>query len=523
MTVTGTAARVMTLAQSGRAVEALALAADSEAAISSAPAEERAGFWYSVAVAEHVAGRTVAQIEAADRCLDAATQADDQGWMSNALSMRAMAHARAGTVEAALLDLGKAEVALTGCEDPGLRCWAHTGLGYCYLELRLYELAEPHLQSALELDASPMPLREAHAIDLMNLAELHLRWADELERAHPHDGATEQVTRLRAAGHRRASEAATEAERVGAAGLLAACRAMALCARPEHDAEASLAELRAAYDSPDHVAYQGGRAALAGALARALWTLGRVDEAVAIAHRAAEHAAVAGDWQVAATASWLLVELQAEAGVPGAAAGRSYGRLLSGVLWQQRLATLHGANAALELERMQRDTALARRAATEDALTGVGNRRALDEALQSLRDEPPGRQGPVRATSLLLIDLDDFKAVNDTYGHAVGDAVLREVAAAIRSVARTGDLVARIGGDEFVVLAHNLDTVGALRLADRVTEAIADIERVPSAAGLRLSASVGAATATDPGALEDLLSRADAGMYDVKRVAGGVR
>ena len=216
---------------------------------------------------------------------------------------------------------------------------------------------------------------------------------------------------------------------------------------------------------------------------------------------------------------WLLVEMEAQSGIPGAAAGRDYGRLLSGVLWRQRLSTLAGARAALDVERLRHDTAAAQRAALEDPLTGFGNRRALDDALRQARLEDAVDLHP---TSLLLLDLDAFKAINDRHGHTVGDLVLRSAANAIRQAARAEDTVARLGGDEFVVLARGTDEEAGTRLAERVAQAVNGLEVTVPGGPLRLGASVGVRTTGADLTLEDLLEAADAAMYDVKRAARSV-
>jgi diguanylate cyclase (GGDEF)-like protein len=284
-----------------------------------------------------------------------------------------------------------------------------------------------------------------------------------------------------------------------------------------------LAELTDAFalaTSPD---YQGGRAVVGGALARALWRLGRRTEAIRVARESAAQSSVASDWQVAASAQWLLVEMEAKAGVPGAAAGRAYAGLLSRVLWQQRLSTLHGAQAALQVERLHRDKERAQQAANEDPLTGVGNRRVLDEALLAMRTDPPpvALAGPPTPCSLLVVDLDDFKVINDTYGHVVGDEVLRAVAMALRGVARADDLVVRLGGDEFVILAVGVDDEAGARLAQRVTDAVSSLVVGTAGGVIPLSASVGVASTADlagpAGDPVDLIRRADQSMYAVKR------
>jgi diguanylate cyclase (GGDEF)-like protein len=518
--LTTTAAQVMSLSIDGKVEDALALAEQGLVEGTGASPSEQSGLWYAICNVELVRGSVPGMLAAAERCISLAVESDNAGWTSCGLSVRALGLARQGLMEPALLDLARAEAELAACSDDALRCWAHTGLGYCYLELRLYELAQPHLERALELDASPIPLAEAPVVDLMNLVELHIRWADELERVHPYVGSDEDVETHRKIGHGYAERAVARAARLGRASLLATCRAMELTSRPRAAASDSLAELLEAFADEDTAEYQGGRAVAGTALARVLWSLGRRKQAVDVARTAVAHAETAGDWQVSASAQWLLVEMEAQSGVPGAATGRSYAGLLSKVLWQQRLSTLQGAQAALQLERVHRDKEVAQRAASEDPLTGVGNRRAIDEVLRSLQAEAagqvPGQPSVSSPLSLLVVDLNDFKRINDTYGHVVGDEVLRAVAMAIRGVARADDVVARLGGDEFVVLARGADQDAGARLAQRVSAAVDALSVGTRDGGITLSASVGVATASSGAEAALLLAEADQAMYAVK-------
>jgi diguanylate cyclase (GGDEF)-like protein/PAS domain S-box-containing protein len=155
------------------------------------------------------------------------------------------------------------------------------------------------------------------------------------------------------------------------------------------------------------------------------------------------------------------------------------------------------------------------RLALHDPLTGVGNRTLLDDRLtQALRTRD--RDGGVVA--VLFCDVDAFKAVNDSYGHGFGDILLGVVAARLTSAVRAGDTVARVGGDEFVVvsLLHDMRDADALLL--RVGESLGDAIHEPGGMGMPLSVSVGMAIADGPEwTAADLLDRADRQMYAVKR------
>jgi diguanylate cyclase (GGDEF)-like protein/PAS domain S-box-containing protein len=152
-----------------------------------------------------------------------------------------------------------------------------------------------------------------------------------------------------------------------------------------------------------------------------------------------------------------------------------------------------------------------REAALHDPLTGLPNRALLlDRVGQVL--EVQEREGVQSA--LLYCDLDGFKAINDTLGHAAGDAALVRMAATLGSLVRPGDTVARIGGDEFVVLCPGAaDTPVTSALVERITRALA----APVDGGPGLCASTGVAISRPGDTADTLLRRADAAMYRVKR------
>jgi diguanylate cyclase (GGDEF)-like protein len=155
-----------------------------------------------------------------------------------------------------------------------------------------------------------------------------------------------------------------------------------------------------------------------------------------------------------------------------------------------------------------------RRHALRDPLTGVGNRAALELRAD---EERRRRDGRLDGLTLVFVDLDGFKAINDTHGHAVGDDLLVQLGARLEGVVRSSDLVARLGGDEFVVLFSDVDTDGVDRLLRKVRGVFATPYRVGTGAHV-LSGSVGVSRAPEHGqTFSDLLHHADSAMYRVKR------
>lgn len=163
---------------------------------------------------------------------------------------------------------------------------------------------------------------------------------------------------------------------------------------------------------------------------------------------------------------------------------------------------------AFSRERTER--VLLDRIAHTDELTGLANRRhvlgAAQKELDRIAREP-------RPFSVLMLDVDHFKRVNDTLGHATGDEVLAGIAETLKLVVRAGDEVGRFGGEEFLVLAYGADTPMAERAAERMREAIAERTQVGVP---KVTASVGVATHVPGESLASLLARADAALYRAK-------
>jgi len=157
--------------------------------------------------------------------------------------------------------------------------------------------------------------------------------------------------------------------------------------------------------------------------------------------------------------------------------------------------------------------------ASEDGLTGLINHRAFQTRLEG---EVARTRRSGRPLCLMMIDLDDFRAVNNTYGHQAGDATLQAIAAAIRSSVRASDVAARYGGDEFAVILPETDIEEALDLAHRVLSALAAFQVLDSGVTIRTAASLGvAALPLHADTREELVRAADRAAYAAKRAGKG--
>lgn len=148
--------------------------------------------------------------------------------------------------------------------------------------------------------------------------------------------------------------------------------------------------------------------------------------------------------------------------------------------------------------------------AATDPLTGLANRRAVMEALRRDLARASRSGSPL---SLVMLDIDDFKAINDTFGHAEGDEVLRLCARCAKAVTRNGDLVGRIGGDEIVVLLPETDSARARAIGERIrSDLVASSQQRAHPTGL----SFGVATSAPSASAHALMAAADRAMYQDK-------
>ena len=182
---------------------------------------------------------------------------------------------------------------------------------------------------------------------------------------------------------------------------------------------------------------------------------------------------------------------------------------------ERRVVDIFCAHLSMLLDNLRAREKILRLAEIDD-LTGVPNRRFFRRQLNREIERARVYGVPL---SVLLIDVDDFKQINDTLGHLMGDVVLSELCGAVQEMLRTPDSISRFGGDEFAVLLPHTDAAGAVSVAERILQrvrelSVTDAENRP----IPCTVSIGVAqVGADDSAFSDIVRRADARLYDAKR------
>ena len=504
--------RMVAAAQAGAADEMLRAAEARMIEMVGSVEAGPAGLHFVRAVAFRVGEAYREAMAASTLMLAAADREKEPGWRSIALSLRARLRLTLGEsdiaeydIDAVLRDLTGADAAVAaGVDDPLIGSNAHIGIGNGYSLLRLHELADPHYTTAYDMALQADPASAVPAICQINLAEMHLEWALELYRVG--DVAEAEKHSMIAESHAILAGRAAPAGNAywhTVAGLLVGC------ARADGDDPAGAATQIRTYAGPVRA---DGRLEwwlfsmpfLAVALARS----GHRDEAFAVIEQAMAELPADAEWVTVAALTHTHTVLRAQAGPPELQVALRYGDILAGAMWRQRQRTLHTAETIRSYERLRAEHERVSRSADTDAVTGIPNRRAFDREL-ARRASGGGSTGN---STVLVVDLDNFKAHNDAYGHAAGDQALEAIAAALTGQVRTCDLVARTGGDEFCALLDGADREGAAEVAERMVRVVREL-------GLAVTVSIGVATGSDT-AIQEVLHCADRAMY-VAKGAGG--
>lgn len=404
-------------------------------------------------------------------------------------------------------DLARATVILETAEDGAAieRISAHNSCAQAYGDRWLWELCDEQYAAALKL-APDQPTSWARSVlpaIVYNRAEMQVSWACVLRQLGDTEGIRERweiwLTAMAAASTvEMPREWLIELQALGA--LMAAING-------DDVAEQACDQRRLLLPGGHPGAWPLGWLELAIALSDQ--RAGRRASAILAAERAVADIDPRGSADAYDLALHVSAELELEN--PDAPSMR-YSRRQLELRWSQRLAVLGSALGRIQAERMRREHDVITQQAHLDDLTALLNRRGFARYLESM-----SRQD-VHDISLLVVDLDNFKLVNDCYGHQVGDTVLITVGRLLQAHVRQSDCAVRLGGDEFAVVLASAGLTVARRRAEALTHAVRRQPWGELAPGLSISVSVGLASGTTE-EFADLIERADRALYAAK--AGG--
>lgn len=478
---------------------------------------EVAGARYWLAKCHYVAGEIDQAIALAAEACTAATEAGEPVWLARAQTVEARCLESAGEMHAALdlVLMALQELDRTGRSDVEVRAAqqaAVIALGVIYLQLGDLTFAMEWCQRGVEL-ARSLPDQTTLGAAIDTVACVH--GAQAARARDTGDGA--QADRCERLAIACSTEAVEIAQRLGhvdyeASALLNLAESFTLMGEPAR-ALVLLADWASRHPNAVRRHWSHQR----DSLGQVYLAMGQPLQAVEAFEAAlrdcesdvfraviAEHLSTAlercGRWQEALARYREFHALQIR--VSAERAQRSARVAVTRLdIERERARARQLASSNSELRRRAEDLA---RQASEDALTGLPNRREVDRLL-ALR--------PL-ATTLALIDVDHFKRVNDTFSHAVGDAVLRQLALIMRTSCRPRDVAARLGGEEFVVLYDvNADAESA---AERLRRSVEAFDWGLVAPGLRVTVSIGLAGAAEVSDGPDLLALADRRLYAAK-------
>ncbi|WP_396287273.1 diguanylate cyclase domain-containing protein [Amycolatopsis sp. PS_44_ISF1] len=439
--------------------------------------------------------------------------------------LRADAHALRGRrlvlaaqEDAALTEIARALAILDDSTIPdrqvGVRNWNRmqsNALIDCWIvlnQLGVYEAAEEVIgraHQAIRESASPHEI----TLQLINRVKMLLGWGLRLERIERYDEAKEKF--------RTAASMAVAAEgpfaeslfprKAGVAavdqvGVLASALALH---HPGEEHVARLRELNTGHHFPHD------QEIVAIALARCLDRSARRDEALEVLREVS----AAMSEESLQPAMRLNVARELARLDTAEHSNRSlvdYATTLEAEMWTLRESQIATLNARREHERLSAEHGAITQQALQDPLTGLPNRRALDERLRTLASS-----ADAQPLAVGLVDLDGFKGVNDKQSHAEGDNVLRVVASTLRDALRGDDVVARYGGDEFVVLLPGAPASAAKMALGRAVKSVAQL---PHHLSHGVTLSIGLVSLRPQERAEQVLARADAAMYQAKRGGG---